>query len=231
MASRRIKVQDGENLTDANKDKVIALLEAEKPITKKAACEMLNITYNTTRLNRIIEERKEDIKFRSDMRKKMRNTPIDIATASQIVSGYLSGTSLADLSVETYRSTNVVKNVLTKYNIPIRNTSVDYFHPVLIDDEAIKDDYVKGDLVYSARYDCPVTVEKGEMTEKHGMVYGLWIHGDKRRYVHQPYYELADLRKIQTELGITMQDFNAEEVKTLIYYGLKNQKKQEDKRK
>jgi hypothetical protein len=234
MATRRVKVQDGENLTDANKDKVISLLESDNPITKKVACEILNITYNTTRLNRIIQERKDDIIFRKEMRKKMRNTPIKSTDASQIVSGYLSGSSLADLSAETYRSTNVVKNVLTKYNIPIRNASVNYFHPTLIDnDEAIKDDYVEGDLVYSARYDKPATVRTGHMTDNHGMVYSLWLHGVHRKQIAQPYYELADLRKLQTELNITMEDLTGGkdgEVTRLMYEAMKNQKKQEDKR-
>lgn len=236
MAVRRVKVQEGENLTDANKDKVIALLEGDKPITKKAACEMLNITYNTTRLNRIVEERKEDLAFRKDMRKRMRNTPIDTATASQIVSGYLSGESLADLSAATYRSTNVVKNVLTKYNIPIRNASVDYFHPVFIDnDEAINDDYVKGDLVYSARYDMPGTVISGKPTDKHGLVYKLQFHGNRRFTAYQPYYELADLRLVQTELNIVMQDMEggvgSGEIGIILQGALRNQKKQLDKRK
>ena len=35
---------------------VIAKLEAEKPITKKAACELLGIAYNTTRLDNLIQE-------------------------------------------------------------------------------------------------------------------------------------------------------------------------------
>ena len=231
MAVRRIKVQEGENLTDANKEKVIALLEGDKPITKKAACEILNITYNTTRLNRILEEHKEDVAFRKNMRKKMRTQPVDTATASTIVSEYLSGTSLLDISTATYRSTNVIKNILIKYNVPIRNSSVDYLHPVFIDnDEAIKDDYVEGDLTYSARYDCPATIIKGQNTENHGMVYSLQIHGEKRKQICQPFYELADLRRVQTELNIKMTDLDAEECKRLIYEALKNQKKQEDKR-
>ena len=231
MATRRVKVRDGENLTDANIEKVISLLEADKPITKKLACEMLNITYNTTRLNTIIEQYKGDKEFKKAMRKKMRTMPIDKATASQIVSEYLSGESLANISASTYRSVNVVKNVLSKYNVPVRNTSVDYFHPVFIDnDEAIKDDYVPGDLVYSARYDCPVTILECKDTEKHGMTYKIQIHGIKRRTAYQPFYELADLRRVQSELDIKMIDLDSVECRTLIAQGLINQKKQEDKR-
>lgn len=230
--ARGVRKQEGEHLSATNIEKVTELLEDAKPITKKVACEMLNISYNTTRLNKIIQEHKDNVVFQKNMRKKMRTLPIDTATASQIVSGYLSGTSLADISEETYRSTNVVKRVLTKYNVPIRNTSVDYFHPIYIDnDEAIKEDYKNGDLVYSARYDCPATISRGFHTEKHGMVYNLWTHGDNRQSITQPYYELADLRKVQTELNIKMYDLESDEVKRLLWEGMKNQKKQVDKRK
>lgn len=55
MAVKRVKVKEGEKLTPSNIEKVIGLLEIEKPISKKDACELLNISYNTTRLARIIE--------------------------------------------------------------------------------------------------------------------------------------------------------------------------------
>ena len=48
---------------------VIAKLEAEKPITKKLACEMLGIAYNTTRLENLIQEYKDDLD-RVKLRKK-----------------------------------------------------------------------------------------------------------------------------------------------------------------
>ncbi len=55
---RGVRQKKHEKLDAANLDKVIALLESDSPITKKEACEILNITYNTTRLKRIIEETK-----------------------------------------------------------------------------------------------------------------------------------------------------------------------------
>ena len=58
-----IKKKDYENLTKSNIQRVIELLENEKPITKKEACQMLRITYNTTRLARIIEDYKEQEAF------------------------------------------------------------------------------------------------------------------------------------------------------------------------
>ena len=56
MAKRGVKKQDHERLDDATIGRVVSLLGAEKPITKKAACETLNISYNTARLKKIIDE-------------------------------------------------------------------------------------------------------------------------------------------------------------------------------
>ena len=43
----RVKVKDSEKLTPSNIRQVINLLESNKPITKKQACSMLRISYNT----------------------------------------------------------------------------------------------------------------------------------------------------------------------------------------
>jgi transposase len=229
--ARGVRKQEGENLSEESIEKVIKALEKDKPITKKEACEMLSISYNTTRLNKIITEHKEKIEFRTKMRKKMRSQPIDKSTASDIASSYLSGSSLQDISNRTYRSINVVKNVLKKYNIPIRSAAVDYFHPIFIDDDdAIAENYKIGDLVYSARYDEPATIRNGHRDSRVGKVYHIWLH-KTAKFAYQAYYELADLRKLQTELDIKMKDMDAEEIRYLIAQGLISRKKQEDKRK
>ena len=61
---RRIKKKDTENLSDTNIRKVINLLSGDSPITKKEACGILNISYNTTRLQRIIDEFEETQTYR-----------------------------------------------------------------------------------------------------------------------------------------------------------------------
>ena len=62
VAKKRIKRKSHEKLTDVNIQHVMGLLQAESPITKKEACSILNISYNTTRLNSIIEEFVEKVK-------------------------------------------------------------------------------------------------------------------------------------------------------------------------
>lgn len=229
--ARGVRKQEGEDFSPVVLDKIIELMAQDKPITKKVGCEMLNITYNPARLTKILDEYIATRERNKEMRKKMRNKPIDIPTASVIVSSYLSGDSLADISAHTFRSTGVIKNVLTKYNVPVRNSAVDYFNPIFLEDAAIADDYEVGSLVYSARYDRPATISSIGEHKDHGKVYGMWLHGDDRSHAYQPYYELADLRRVQDELKIEMKDHNKEEVQALLYEGLKNQAKQVDKRK
>ena len=65
MATRRKSATEDELMTPANISKVIRLLEPEegvKPITKKDACAMLGMSYNTTRLGSIIEDFKKTLK-------------------------------------------------------------------------------------------------------------------------------------------------------------------------
>ena len=52
-----IREKAGENLSRDNVAKVHALLSEENPITKKEACGILNIRYNTTRLK--VKEQQE----------------------------------------------------------------------------------------------------------------------------------------------------------------------------
>ena len=50
-----IKKKSYEKLSDSNIKYVVGLLSGDSPITKKEACNILNISYNTTRLNAILE--------------------------------------------------------------------------------------------------------------------------------------------------------------------------------
>ena len=59
-----IRKKAGEKLDEATLDRVSALLNQDNPITKKEACEMLNISYNTTRLGKILDDFNETASYR-----------------------------------------------------------------------------------------------------------------------------------------------------------------------
>ena len=59
-----IRKKAGEKLDDATLTRVSELLNQDEPITKKQACEMLNISYNTTRLGKILDDFNETASYR-----------------------------------------------------------------------------------------------------------------------------------------------------------------------
>ncbi len=79
-----MKKKEYEKLTPSNIQHVIELLSKERPITKKEACEILNISYNTTRLNKIIEEQNDSVAYnekRRGMKKGNKAQPHEIREA------------------------------------------------------------------------------------------------------------------------------------------------------
>jgi hypothetical protein len=79
MATRKKSASEEELMTDANISKVIRLLEPQeegvKPITKKDACQMLGMAYNTTRLGTIIENFKANQARAAKRRAELRGKP------------------------------------------------------------------------------------------------------------------------------------------------------------
>jgi hypothetical protein len=215
-----IRKKAGEQLSEQSIERVISLLEQEKPITKKSACEILNISYNTTRLNKIITEYKSTVSRRVELRKKFRNKPLEKDDIKLIISSYLDGISLADIADNIFRSIALIKRTLIKYRIPLRDSNITYWNPVEVPVEAMMDDYSKGDLVYSARYNQASEIIK---EYKKGM-YRIWLYKDMQ-FAYQPYYELSDLREVQKDIGITIEGYQADEINNLIYTALNNAKK------
>lgn len=222
MARRGVKTKEGELLDDENIEKVVSLLERNKdPITKKEACRLLNISYNTTRLGTIIEnhkERQEQIKRIKAKKRGTSATPIEIST---IIKDYLSGESIAELAKQSYRSTLFVKGILKKYSVPERAKATDYFKPELIPDDALSEDYEAGEICWSARYNTLAQIvghkakdpkfskwnNKGliQIHPEYGNVYRIWLFGSHCRYAAQPWYELGKLEHLE-ELGVKLNE-------------------------
>ena len=195
--ARKSAKSDEEKLDDATLERVIAYLK-EKGATKKGACGMLNIAYNTTRLDKLIEmylKRKEDNARR---RKEKVGKPATKEEVSYVITEYLSGNTITDISKSIYRGSTFVHSILREYAVPERNTSVDYFRPRLIPDEAARDEFAIGETVYSARYDTLAKIV-AEKPHKEGKVYQVWLKGDWQQFANQPAWELASLAKLREE--------------------------------
>lgn len=201
MATRKTKNGDSEKLDSATIERVIKLLEDEKPITKKDACAILNIAYNTTRLASIIDKYKEKKERDRQRRSEKRGKPVTKEEASFIVSSYLEGGTVESISNSIFRSPLMVKQILDEYNVPIRARSHNYFKPEMVPEEAVRTVFNIGEKVYSMRYDSMAkVVEEYPHSEEH--VYRIWLLSDKwQQFAYQPASELASLKHLE-ELGV-----------------------------
>lgn len=192
-----------ERLEPTFMEKVIAGLSAEKPITKKEACAILNIAYNTTRLDKLVSQYKEKKEQDANRRKAKRGKPVDSSELQYIISEYLEGATIDSISKGVYRGPELIKRTLVENSVPLRKTPHDYFKPELIPDGAIRDSFNLGERVYSARYDS-MAIIKAEVPHKDGKVYRIWLEAEEQsQFAYQPAWELASLQHLR-ELGIAL---------------------------
>jgi len=216
MARRGIKKQDHEKLDNGTISTVIGLLRSEKPITKKEACEILNISYNTKRLSLIIEDYEKRIAYENERRRRNRGKAFSDFEIKDIVLSYLKGESIAEIAKSLYRTTDGVKQVLKDFHIPERARHSDYQHPDLIPDESLSEDYKPGEFAWSAKYNCVVEIKKLVETHSvHGNVYRIWIHGKYNQFGLQPWYELGKLPFLEG-LNIKSDEFSTTDQLTIL---------------
>lgn len=173
----RIKKKEHENLTEGNIEKVISLLEAEKPITKKQACEILNISYNTTRLNKIIESYKEEQERIAKKRAENRGKPASEYEIQTIIERFLDGDSISEIAKDIYRSAALVKEVIEKIGVPSKPVGANYTNYSLVPDKCMKDTFEIGELVWSTKRHGLAIVMRQEtnVSDKDNKYYSLWV--------------------------------------------------------
>jgi hypothetical protein len=206
VAKRRKTDLELEKMTDANIAKVIRLLEPQdgKPITKKDACQMLGMAYNTTRLASVIEEFKQKQQRIAEQKAKLRGKPISDSERVSIIQEYLAGATIESISKMTYRGSHLIKQVLEDNSVPIRQPGHNYFTPQLIPDGAVRDRFQPGEVVYSARYDSMAKIKSEKLDPKHGYVYSMWLLSERwLQWCWQPAYELASLEHLR-KIGVAV---------------------------
>lgn len=212
-----VKKKEHENLSDANIEKVISLLEAEKPIKKTEACEILNISYNTTRLGKIIEEYKEKIAQEKRMRAANRGKPPSDFETSTVVENYLAGDSVKEIADGLYRSTDFVKRIIDTVGVPRAEQGDTYANYSPLPEQCIRDSFREGEYVWSSKYGSIAEVMKHCGTAQDGSnLYRIYVHQqideekslvDGKRFAHhvatgggyyayQPAYELGSLEHL-----------------------------------
>ena len=167
---KTVKKKDYENLSNQNIEKVIALLNpssSEKPITKKEACDILNIAYNTTRLAKIIADHQDRKEYVKNRKKSLRGRPASREEIAEACERYLSGDTISDISKGLFRSTSFVRSLLERLGVPQRPTNKEerltsHYYP----DECLSEEYKEGEIAWSATYHAAVEV-RNKLTEEY----------------------------------------------------------------
>ena len=160
--SRGIKKRSHEKLTDANIQHVMQLLNAESPITKKEACSILNISYNTTRLKTIIEEYVEKKDYRDRRKSENRGKPASKFEITNAIESFLHGNNISDIAKSMYRSPSFVKGIVERAGVPRKRSREERgsgYAPYFLPDECVRDTFEEGDIVWSASYDQAAVVK------------------------------------------------------------------------
>ena len=121
-----IRSKSGEKLSFDNIERVIQQLETDNPITKKEACGMLNIRYNTTRLQKIIDDHLDTKAFRETRKNQNKGKMATEDEITSVVRLYLDGMNISTIADSIYRSPSFVKNIVEKTGIPQKLADSDY---------------------------------------------------------------------------------------------------------
>ena len=161
----RVKKKSYEKLTQQNIQHVINLLNptdsSTKAITKREACNILNISYNTSRLSKIIEDFHEQKEYRAKRVSQNRGRAARPDEIQDIIKEYLSGENVSNIAKGLYRSPAFVKSILEKIGVPQRPTRTeDRMQEYFLPEECVAEDFEVGEIVWSANHHAPAVIEK-----------------------------------------------------------------------
>lgn len=171
-ARKNIKKRDHEKLTDSNIKHVISLLESDNPITKKEACAILNISYNTARLNTIIEDFKDRKETEAKRKAERKGKAASKGEISTVLQAYIEGEPISDIAKRIYRSTSFVKNIIARIGVPQKVTGDDKFKVGILPEQCISEDFSVGEVAWSASYHSPCIIRAELDPEKYKEKYG-----------------------------------------------------------
>ncbi len=166
---RQTRKRDHEKLDEANLNRVIELLEGEKPITKKVACEMLNISYNTTRLGSIIAEHKDILEYRATRKAQNRGKKATDLEKRDAIERYLDGQTVSEIAKGMFRSTTFVRNLVDNIGVPQKlpksELSVYRHRTPMLPERCVAEEFNIDERVWSARYNTIAIVKKERTTD------------------------------------------------------------------
>lgn len=189
------------NLTKEQYEEVVAYLATDKS-TKKRACEIVGISYNTTKLQELITRFETRSEAEKAARLAKRRQPVTEAEVVQWITSYLNGSSIPEISAYAYRSAAVVKLHLEKHSALLRQPTTDRLNPVLLPDVCVDTSFTPGQYVWSAAYNCVAIVER-----QYKNAYRIHVLSeDIQEFSYQAASELGNLQHLEA-LGVNLSSF------------------------
>lgn len=172
--------------------------------TKKKACEILGIKYNTKRLGTLIEDYERSREASKRLRAKKRKEALSKEDLAGITLDYLRGDSFADLSDNYFRSVETIKYHLNKHGLMMRHIgTVDRLDPPELPEESMADSFGPGDFVWAAKYNCVAKVVR-EVKSPQCKAYLIRVISEGIvQFSAQPVYELGCLKHVEA-LGVNL---------------------------
>ena len=195
-----IKTKKHENLTETNIQHVIELLNGDNPITKKEACSILNISYNTTRLNKIIEDHLETVAYRERRKAQNKGKGATEMEIKQVVNFYLDGSNISDIAKHLYRSPAFIKAIINRIGVPQKLAMTDYEgrRNAMLPEQCVSDEFEEGERIWAVRQNYPAVVKrefKPELAEERGykvyLCYTIECGQEDLRNTYFPHLEYA----------------------------------------
>jgi hypothetical protein len=211
--------------TEVALKQVYDLMNGSSPITKKRACEILGISYNTSRLDSILSEYREKQERQRELRKKKRGTLVSDQDKKFIIEEYLNGTTMKEITDTIYRSEAAVKLVLIGCKVPLRCSDSDeldlskYVAPTKV--------YEKGNLVYVPAYKAIGSID--HIVKEEPLVYCIWLGNPHNMFCMQGHSSLIDLSYVQEKYNVKMQMLSQDEIDKLLIEGLLSAKRKKIK--
>tara|TARA_B100000809_G_scaffold181891_1_gene179654 strand:+ start:480 stop:1193 length:714 start_codon:yes stop_codon:yes gene_type:complete len=178
-----IRKKDYEKLTDVNISNVIDLLSADEPITKKAACEILNIRYNTTRLQRIIDDFEDTLAFKELRKSQNKGKGATRAEIKEVIELYLNGDNISAIAKRLYRSNAFVKGIIERVGIPQRlPKGFSKTRDILLPEECVAESFQEGERVWAARENAPAKIVREYTKEYQDSMAGIHTFDYEKEY-------------------------------------------------
>lgn len=171
----------------------------EAGATKKAACEILGIPYNTTRLTSLLENFAKTKEVETRLRKAKRGTPVTDQEMVSILEMYFDEESLESISKRMHRSLPLIKFKLEQSGAMLKSrNTVNPASPPMLPEECLEENFELKEKVWVAGYNCLGEIDK-RLEQEGDAVYRVYLlDRHNHRYVYYPWYELGSLRHLST---------------------------------